>query len=194
MKHVIYLLLPCLLLVSCSPENKDGEFTRNINALLATPEVALGSDLKQMAAYEMGRYYASQLIYDSLPQAQECVGTVVRYIWLPLSKTKLHDRIYAFFRRKGLADRISGDSYIVYIYCNHRLGRISLRIFTATGDIGLFYAALGQDMNEHPGGYVCNSGGIYYATGNSLKNLPCVDIAIMNKEGYEFCSNDWWRK
>jgi hypothetical protein len=169
--------------------NPDINYAYNIKNLLY--KIKFGSSYVDVLNFEQDNNVSRT--YDSLPQATECTGEIIRYYWKYVKKSKIWGDFDQFFATAGLIDLITNDTFVVYAFKNNALSRVSIRIFTSgNGYEKKILEALGQNIIAYPIRYQTTLNGFHFISGSSFHDRNATEIYICNEIGYKFCLHDWW--
>jgi hypothetical protein len=171
----------------------DENYAYNIKSLLY--KVRFGATINDVLNFEFGPNHGT-VPYENLPVATECAGETIRYFWRYLKDTKLNTEIYAFLDKHHLRKMVFDESFVVYVFKDNHLARVSLRIFSDSPEQFelRFYTALGQDVTKYPLRYKMTLDGNHFISGCSFTDVRSTEIYMTNETGYGFCIHDWWYK
>ncbi len=166
---------------------KELTFAYNLKPLLY--KINFGASINDVFNFEHGINYT--MPYENLPTATECGNQNVKYYWRYLKDTRMKDDIYAFLAARGLKEKISNDSYLLYFFKDNKLAKVSLRLYPLSQDANkLITNAIGAQAER----YETALNGIHYISGASFTDVPSCELIICNEIGYNFCIHDWWYK
>lgn len=157
-------------------------------------KVPFHAPISQVLAYELGPGQSNALSYERLATADECKNQEIKYYWRYLRESKIGEDLTAYLNSKGLKDKISKDSYILYFFKDNRLIRICYRLVAQSPDfLPSFLGSLGIDFTKHPKQYKTEIDGQYFISTSSADNLS-MEIMMTSEAGFKACSSDWWYK
>lgn len=157
--------------------------------------VPFRSSIEDVVAFEFGEGSRNSMTYASLPQAIECTNGVVRYYWRYLKESKSKGRIRTFLAANGLDDKITDDTYIVYVFKDNKLARIDIRFFSGDEDFyNEFISAMSKTLvTTYKTQYKVRSED-FYSLFSSVKESgwSVTNLSISDEQGLMVCNNDWW--
>jgi hypothetical protein len=172
--------------------NNNSNFAARIKSFLY--KVPFNSSINDVFKYEFGSGFQN-LDYESLPVATECTGDSIRYYWRYLDQSPIKTEVYSYLSARGLQDKVTKDSYVVYAFKDKKLVRVSLRIFYSSNDFkDLFIQSLIEGTSLSPVVYnKASFDGFFYISGSSFTDYSnTFEILMCNEVGYNCCVHDWW--
>ena len=183
--------------IALTIEERERNKTISYNVKSLLYKIEFNSTFSDVVHFEFGSNINS-FPYEKLPDATECTNQNIKYYWRYLKESNMKNEIYSFLKAIGLQDKVSDGTYIVYMFKDNKLVRVTLRMYANTDAINfrkVFLEALGQNTAFYPNKFQISYDNYHYVSGGSFaddQNL--TEIAMCNELGYNMCIHDWWHK